>query len=119
MRSISVNTGSIFLLCFIIFFGDRALSNNVVKSIVPPTQIFEFTNENAKKFASKKNSLNVSVESSVRPKFRFSTGVLIDNLSTSVIMSQNKPKNKKVSRVYIMGNSVPIFKSVIPRTRPL
>lgn len=119
MRSISVNTGGIFLLCFIIFFGDRALSNNVVKSIVPPTQIFEFTNENAKKFASKKNSLNVSVESSVRPKFRFSTGVLIDNLSTSVIMSQNKTKNKKVSRVYIMGNSVPIFKSVIPRTRPL
>ena len=53
MRSISVNTGGIFLLSFIIFFGDRALSNNVVKSIVPPTQIFEFTNENAKKTVEK------------------------------------------------------------------
>ena len=119
MRSISINTGGIFLTCFIIFFGDRALSQNVLKSIVPTTQIVEFNNENAKQFVNKKKSLHLLVESSVRPSFRFSNTVLIDNFSTSDIMSQYKQKNKKVSRVYIMGNTVPIFKSVIPRMRPL
>jgi hypothetical protein len=28
-------------------------------------------------------------------------------------------KKKKTARVYIMGSTVPIFKSVIPKIRPL
>ncbi|MAV94089.1 MAG: hypothetical protein CMA31_00205 [Euryarchaeota archaeon] len=119
MRSLIGNKSVIFFMFIAIFFGDYALSQNVLKSIVPRTQIITQNNKNSEQFLEKKFLSKVLVESSIWPKVRISNSGMIDKLSDNVIMALSKSKNKKETRIYIMGNTVPIFKSVVPRTRPL
>ena len=50
MRSLIGNKSVIFFMFIAIFFGDYALSQNVLKSIVPRTQIITQNNKNSEQF---------------------------------------------------------------------
>ena len=119
MRNLIGNKSVMFVSFVAIFFGDYALSQNVLKSIIPTAQIISLTNKNSSDFDDKEIFSKMMVESSIWPKVRISNMGLIEELSGGVILTSSNSKNKKRHRIYIMGSTVPIFKSVVPQTRPL
>lgn len=114
MRNLIRNKSFMLLMFVTIFFGDYALSQNVLKSIIPNTQIITSNG-----FVQNKILRKISVENSIWPKVRISNIGLIDKLYGGVISTSSNSKNKQRFRIYIMGSTVPIFKSVVPQTRPL
>ena len=106
-------------MVFMFFSANQVLSENIVKSIVPPFNIIKFIDEHDYQLVEKEDLQIVQVAKSKWPKIRSLNAGIIYKVAESLTVDQGNSGRKEESRVYIMGNTVPVFKSMIPISRPI
>lgn len=113
------NKFCIFIMVFMFFSANQVLSQNVVRSIIPPMNIIRFIDKHDYQLVEKEDPQIVLVAKSKWPKTRSLNAGIIYKVAESFTVDQGDSGRREESRVYIMGNTVPIFKSMIPISRPL
>ena len=109
----------IFIFCLAFCASNVAAAQTVLTSIVPPKRMFENSQISMTESFKKGQAENSPLIKSLRPVFRIENKILSVQNSTVFKLKKITVKKKKTARVYIMGSTVPIFKSVIPKIRPL
>ena len=106
----------IFIFCLAFCTSNVAAGQTVLTSIVPSKRMFEIPQISIKESFQKKRVKELPLIRSIRPVYRIENNIL--SVVTSSVF-KTKVKKKKITRVYIMGSTVPVFKSVIPKIWPL
>ena len=109
----------IFVFCLAFCTSNVAVGQTVLTSIVPPKRMFEISQISMTEFFKKGQAEGSPLMISLRPVFRIENKILSVQNPTVFKLKKITVKKKKTARVYIMGSTVPIFKSVIPKIRPL
>jgi len=74
------------------------------------------SNVNISRYLGKKDNF---LTKSIRPIYRKQDNGKLVSAPKLPEEDATKVKSKKVSRIYIMGKTVPIFRSVIPKIKPI
>jgi len=99
----------VYLSAFFILFIAVGMTNGktVLNSIVPSMRAFDIVEINIKQIKVADGKKDNFLTKSIRPIYRKQDNGKLVRAS------------KKVSRIYIMGKTVPIFRSVIPKIKPI
>ena len=109
----------IFIFCLAFCTSNVAVGQTVLTSIVPPKRMFENSQISMTEFFKKGQAEDSPLIISLRPVYRIENKILSVQNPTVFKLKKITVKKKKTARVYIMGSTVPIFKSVVPKIRPL
>jgi hypothetical protein len=109
----------IFVFCLAFCTSNVTAGQTVLISIVPSKRMFGISQISMTESFKKGQAENSPLIKSLRPVFRIENKILSVQNPTVYKLKKITVKEKKTTRVYIMGSTVPIFKSVVPRIRPL
>jgi len=109
----------IFIFCLVFCISNVAVGQTVSTSIVPSKRMFETSRISMMEPFKKAHAEDLPLITSLRPVFRIENKILSAQNSTVFKLKKIIVKKNKTTRVYIMGSTVPIFKSVVPKIRPL
>ena len=105
----------IFLFCLIFCTSSIVIGQTVLSSIVPSKRTFKISQISIEESFQKKRVKELPLIRSIRPVLRIENKILSVQSSPSFKV---KVKKKNITKVYIMGSTVPVFKSVIPKIWP-
>ena len=106
----------VFTFCLAFCTSNTVIGQTVLSSIIPSKRMFEIPQISIKESFQKKRVKELPLIRSIRPVYRIENNIL--SVVTPPVF-KTKVKKKKITRVYIMGSTVPVFKSVIPKIWPL
>jgi hypothetical protein len=109
----------IFIFCLAFCTSNVAAAQTVLTSIVPSKRMFEISQISMTESFKKGQVEDLPLIKSLHPVFRIENKILSVQNPTVYKLKKITVKKKKTTRVYIMGSTVPIFKSVVPKIRPL
>ena len=111
----------VYLSAFFILFIAVGMTNGktVLNSIVPSMRAFDIVEINIKQIKVADGKKDNFLTKSIRPIYRNQDNGRLVSAPKLPEEDATKVKSKKVSRIYIMGKTVPIFRSVIPKIKPI
>lgn len=111
----------VYLSAFFILFIAVGMTNGktVLNSIVPSMRAFDIVEINIKQIKVADGKKDNFLTKSIRPIYRKQDNGKLVRAPKLPEEDATKVKSNKVSRIYIMGKTVPIFRSVIPKIKPI